>query len=71
MTSVLAYDHSQTGKPYLMVINKDIHLDNYGHDLMCPMRFRTNGIKINETSKFHSKAKDESTHDLQLEDPSD
>ena len=54
-----------------MVINKDIHLDNYGHDLMCPMRFRTNGIKINETSKFHSKAKDESTHDLQLEDPSD
>ena len=27
MTGILAYDHSQTGKTYLLVLNKAIHLN--------------------------------------------
>ena len=37
VTGVLTYDHPQTGKPYFLVINQDIHLDHLEHHLMCPM----------------------------------
>ena len=71
VTGVLAYDRPQTGKTYLLFINQDIHLDHMDHHLMCPMQCRTNGIKMNETPNYQSKAPDESTHVLQVEDPSD
>ena len=29
---------------------------------MCPMQCRTNGIRINDTPKYHSKEVDKSTH---------
>ena len=54
----LDYDHPQTGKPYLLIINQAIHLDHLEHHLMCPMQYRTNGININEIPKYQSKAPD-------------
>ena len=38
VTVVLAYDHPHNGKPYLLVINQDIHLDHLEHNLMCLMQ---------------------------------
>ena len=64
VTGVLAYDQSKTFKPYLLVINQAIHMHNLEHHLMCPMQCRNNGININETPKYQSKAIYESTHDL-------
>ena len=64
MRGVLASDYPQTGKPYSLVINQYIYLDNLEHHLMCPMQCRNNGININETPKYQSKATYESTHDL-------
>ena len=71
VTGVLDYDNPQTDKPYLMVINQAIHLDNLEHHLMCPMQCITNGININETPKYQSKPQDKSTHALQVEYQSD
>ena len=71
VAGVLAYDHPQTGKSYFLVINQAINLDHLKHDFMFPMQCRKNGIKMNEKPKYHSKAKSESTHALQVEDPSD
>ena len=71
MAGFLDYDHPQTGKPYLLIINQAIHLDHLEHHLMCPMQYRTNGININEIPKYQSKAPDESTHNLQVEYLSD
>ena len=55
---VLNYDHPQTGKPYFLVINKSIHLDHLKYHLMCPIKCRKNGIKINETPNYQSKEPD-------------
>ena len=71
VTGVLAYNHPQTGKPYLFVINQAIHLDHLEHHLVCKMQCRKNWIKINETSKYQSKAPDKSTDALQVEYLSD
>ena len=37
VTGVLAYDHPQTGKLYLLVTNQAINLDHLEHHSMCPM----------------------------------
>ena len=71
VTGVLSYDHPHTGNPYFMVVNQAIYLEHLEHHLMSPMQCRTNGININETPKYHSKAPDESTYALQVEDPYD
>ena len=71
MTCVLAYDHPQTSKPYLMFDNQDIQIYHFEHHLRCPIQCRTNWIKINETTKYQSKAPDDSTNYLQLKDTSD
>ena len=71
VTGVLAYDCPKTGKPYLVVINQAICMDHLEHHLMCTMQCRMNGIKTNQTPKYHSKAPDESTHDFQVEYLSD
>ena len=71
VTVVLAYDHPQNGKPYLLVINQAIHMDHLEHHLMCPMQCKANGFNINDTPKYQSKAPDESTHNLQVEDTYD
>ena len=68
VTGVLDYDHPQTSKLYLLVINQAIHLYHLGHHLMCPMQRRTNGIKYNETTKYQIKEAEKSTHALQVED---
>ena len=71
VTGVLDNDHPQTVNPYLMLIYKYIHLDYLEHHLMCSMQCRMNGIKVSETTKYHRKGPDESTHDLQVGYPSD
>ena len=71
MKFVLAYDHPQTSKPYLLVINQATHFDHLEHHLMCPMQFRTNGININDTPNYLSKSPYESTNALKVEDMSD
>ena len=71
MTSVLAYDQPQTVKPYFLEINQATHLDHLDHHFMCTMQCRTNGIKINDTTKYKSKAPYESTYDFQVKYPYD
>ena len=67
VTVILYYNHPQTSKTYLLVINKAIHLDNLERHLMCPIQCRTNGININYAPKYQSKAPDESTRGFQVE----
>ena len=71
VTSVLANDLPWASNSYLLVINKSIHLDHLEHHFMCPMQCKTNGININETPKYQSKAPDESAHAFQVEYSSD
>ena len=59
LIGVLDYNHPQNGKPYFMVFNQSIHLDHLEHHLMCTIQCRENGIKINKTTKYQSKAPDE------------
>lgn len=70
VTSVVAYDHSQTGQTYMLVVNQAIEVPHLQHHLLCSMQCRMNGIKLNDRPKFLADDPDESTHVLLVLDPS-
>ncbi len=69
IAGVVAYDHPQMGKVYLLVFHQAIFPPNLNHHLLCPMPCRLNHVTINETLKFLVHDLDESTHAILADDP--
>ena len=67
---IVAYDKPQTGRTYLLVINKAIYLDRLEHHLLWPMKYHMNQVNINGVPKFLENP-DKYTRDIQVSYPLD
>jgi hypothetical protein len=68
VSGMLAYDHSNSGETYHLVVNQAIHIPHLDHHLLCPMQCRVNDVTINETPKFLAQVI-EHMHALTIQDP--
>ena len=52
ISGIIAYDHPNSGKVYMMVYYEVIHCPRLANRLMCLMQSGMAGFRINELSKF-------------------
>ena len=65
----VAYDHTISGKLYMVVYHQSIHCPRLKNRLMCPMQSRMEGVRINDIPKFLAEDPDEKTHAIIVNDP--
>ena len=52
ISTVVAYNHPETGEVYMLVIHQAILIPDMPNDLLCPMQLQDHGLPVNDKPKY-------------------
>ena len=52
VSSVIAYDHPESGDMYILVLRQAILIPQMENNLLCPLQMKDNDVRVNDEPKF-------------------
>ena len=52
VSTVIAYDHPESGDTYMLVLHQAILIPQMENNLLCPLQMRDNNVRVNDGPKF-------------------
>ena len=52
VSTVIAYDHPESGETYMLVLHQTIIIPQMENNLLCPLQMRDNDVRVNDKPRF-------------------
>ena len=64
VSTVIAYDHPESGDTYMLVLHQAILIPQMENNLLCPLQIRDNDVRVNDEPKFMALTPTDNNHTI-------